>query len=42
MYKKISYSELIKKLESHNRWFKGFNGKELYSTMASAGQTLPR
>ena len=29
MYKKISYSELIKKLESHNRWFKGFNGKEL-------------
>ena len=26
MYKKISYSELIKKLESHNRWFKGFNG----------------
>ena len=29
MYKKISYSELIKKLESHNRWFKGFNGKKL-------------
>ena len=29
MYKKISYSELIKKLKSHNRWFKKFNGKEL-------------
>lgn len=29
MYKKISYFNLIKKLESHNKWFKGFNGKKL-------------
>ena len=29
MYKKISYSELIKKLESHNKLLKGFNGKKL-------------
>ena len=30
MYKKISYFNLIKKLESHNKWFKGFNGMVLF------------
>ena len=29
MYKKISYSELIKKLESHNQWLGGLGGRKL-------------
>ena len=27
MYKKISYSKLLKKLESHNQWLGGLGGK---------------
>ena len=29
MYKKINYYELIKKLESHNQWLGGLEGRKL-------------